>query len=70
MGLVRGQEGGSMTSYARTRKAARERYWTPERIDALKEWYQKPFTPRAECVVAAVAGIVVFLLFSVIGLSV
>ena len=59
-----------MTSIARTRRGTRDRYWTPERIDKVKEWYVKPFTPRAECIAAAVAGTVVFLLFSIIGLSV
>ncbi len=58
-----------MTSYAKARATVRDRYWTPERIDAVKEWYNKPFTPRAECIAAAIAGTVMFLLFTVIGLS-
>jgi len=59
-----------MTSIARTRRGARDRYWTPERIDKVKEWYVKPFTPRAECITAAVAGSIMFLVFVIVGLSV
>ena len=58
-----------MTSYARIRRQPRPRYWTPERIDAVKEWYVKPFTPRAAVLVPAVVGSVVFFLFAWIGLS-
>lgn len=59
-----------MTSYARARYRVRDRYWTPERIDAVKEWYNKPFTPRAEIIVPAIGGSLMFFLFLVIYLSI
>ena len=59
-----------MTSYARSRYRVRDRYWTPERIDAVKEWYTKPFTPRAEIIVPAISGSLMFFLFLVIYLSI
>ena len=57
-----------MTTYARPRRAAKPRFLTPQKVEALREWIDKPFTPLAECVAAAVGGAVMFLLFVFIGL--
>ena len=57
-----------MTTYARPRRAAKPRYPTPQKLEALREWIDKPFTPVAECVAAAVGGAVMFFLFVFVGL--
>lgn len=43
-------------------KPYREPLWTYERAEKLREWYRKPFTPRAEMCVSAVVGAVFGLL--------
>lgn len=57
-----------MSTYTRSSRATRERFWTPERIEKIQEWSVKPMTPLAECVTAAIAGAVMFLVFLFIGL--
>lgn len=59
-----------MTSYAKTRRSSRERYWTPERVEALKSWCVSPFTPRASIIVPAVVGAIAFVALLFVGLSV
>ena len=59
-----------MSVYTRSSRATRERFWTLERIDKLQEWSRKPMSPLAECVTAAVAGTIMFLVFLFAGLSI
>ena len=43
-------------------KPYREPFWTYEREERIREWFQKPLTPRGEFFAAVVVGAVSFFL--------